>query len=392
MSERLGISSISGILHFGRYPAYHGISEPHLALKSSKTVVETAAYYYAASLSIAAFAEAYVRDNGLMSGTSETTFEPEGTMTRGMLATTLYRIAGSPSLENENLGYPYADVPGDAWYADGFYWARLAGVVSGYSDERFGPNDPVTREQIAVILWRDAGSPEAQAGSPFADEGSIASWAGQVVDWAQSSGILSGRENNRFVPQASATRAEVAVMLRAYRTMGASETPEPPAEGSHVLVAYFSATGNTERVSNAIAEAAGGDLFEITPADPYTDDDLNWTDENSRVVQEYENPDARDTELVAYTPENWADYDVVFVGYPIWWGIAAWPVDGFVAENDFTGKTVIPFCTSSSSGLGESGTRLAGLAGTGDWMEGQRFRSSASQEDVTAWVESLGLN
>ena len=212
------------------------------------------------------------------------------------------------------------------------------------------------------------------------------------MDWAQSSGILSGRENNRFVPQASATRAEVAVMLRAYRTMGASETPETPAEGSHVLVAYFSATGNTERVANAIAEAAGGDLFEITPADPYTDDDLNWTDENSRVVQEYENPDARDTELIAYTPESWADYDVVFVGYPIWWYDAAWPVDGFVAENDFTGKTVIPFCTSSSSGIGESGTRLAGLAGTDDWMEGQRFRSSASQEDVTAWVESLGLN
>ena len=392
MSERLGISSISGILHFGRYPAYHGISEPHLALKSSKTVVETAAYYYAASLSIAAFAEAHVRDNGLMSGTSETTFEPEGTMTRGMLATTLYRIAGSPSLENENLGYPYADVPGDAWYADGFYWARLAGVVSGYSDERFGPNDPVTREQIAVILWRDAGSPEAQAGSPFADEGSIASWAAQAVDWAQSSGILSGRENSRFDPQASATRAEVAVMLRAYRTMGASELPEPPAEGSHVLVAYFSATGNTEGVANAIAEATGGDLFEITPADPYSSADLNWTDENSRVVYEYENPEARDTELVAYTPENWADYDVVFVGYPIWWYDAAWPVDGFVAENDFTGKTVIPFCTSSSSGIGESGTRLAGLAGTGDWLEGQRFRSSASQEDVTAWVESLGLN
>ena len=181
-------------------------------------------------------------------------------------------------------------------------------------------------------------------------------------------------------------------MLRAYRTMGASELPEPPAEGSHVLVAYFSATGNTERVANAIAEATGGDLFEITPADPYTDDDLNWTDENSRVVQEYENPDARDTELVAYTPENWADYDVVFVGYPIWWYDAAWPVDGFVEANDFTGKTVVPFCTSSSSRLGESGQRLAQLAGTGDWMEGQRFRSSASQEDVTAWVESLGLN
>ena len=250
----------------------------------------------------------------------------------------------------------------------------------------------MSREQIAVILWRDAGSPEAQAGAPFTDEGSIASWADQAVDWAQSSGILSGRENNRFDPQASATRAEVAVMLRAYRTMGASETPGTPEEGSHVLVAYFSATGNTERVANAIAEAAGGDLFEITPADPYTDDDLNWTDENSRVVQEYENPEERDVELTAYTPDNWADYDVVYIGYPIWWYDAAWPVDGFVEANDFTGKTVIPFCTSSSSGLGESGQRLAQLAGTGTWLEGERFHSGASQEDVNAWVESLGLN
>ena len=145
-------------------------------------------------------------------------------------------------------------------------------------------------------------------------------------------------------------------------------------------------------MANAIAEAAGGDLFEITPADPYTDDDLNWTDENSRVVQEYENPEERDVELTAYTPDNWADYDVVYIGYPIWWYDAAWPVDGFVEANDFTGKTVIPFCTSSSSGLGESGQRLAQLAGTGTWLEGERFRSGASQEDVNAWVESLGLN
>ena len=80
----------------------------------------------------------YVRDNGLMSGVSDTAFAPDESMTRGMLVTTLYRLAGSPPLENENLGYPFADVPGDAWYADGVYWARLNGVVSGYSDERFG--------------------------------------------------------------------------------------------------------------------------------------------------------------------------------------------------------------------------------------------------------------
>ena len=81
----------------------------------------------------------------------------------------------------------------------------------------------------------------------------------------------------------------------------------------------------------------------------------------------------------------------MFIGYPIWWGIAAWPVSSFVAANDFTGKTVIPFCTSSSSGLGESGDLLADLAGTGDWQEGERFRSSASSEDVSEWVDSLNL-
>ena len=157
----------------------------------------------------------------------------------------------------------------------------------------------------------------------------------------------------------------------------------------NVLIAYYSATGNTEAVANMIADATGGDLFELEPTEPYTDDDLNWSDDNSRVSQEHENEDQRDVELVSTTPENWDSYDTVFIGYPIWWGIAAWPVDHFVEDNDFTGKTVIPFCTSASSGIGDSGELLADMAGTGDWQEGQRFRSSVSDEDVVAWVESL---
>ena len=163
------------------------------------------------------------------------------------------------------------------------------------------------------------------------------------------------------------------------------------ADSGNVLVVYYSATGNTETVANYIAEATGGDIFEITPAEPYTDDDLNWTDENSRVTREHEDESLRDVELTTTQVENWDSYDTVFLGYPIWWGIAAWPVDGFVEANDFTGKTVIPFCTSSSSGLGESGSRLAELADAGDWLEGQRFPSSASQADVEAWVDGLGL-
>ena len=162
-------------------------------------------------------------------------------------------------------------------------------------------------------------------------------------------------------------------------------------ENGGVLVVYYSATGNTEAVAGYIAEATGGDLFELEPAEPYTDADLNWTDENSRVTLEHEDESLRDVELVADTVDNWDSYDTVFIGYPIWWGIAAWPVDTFVEANDFTGKTVIPFCTSSSSGLGESGSRLAELADAGDWLEGQRFPSSASQADVEAWVDGLGL-
>ena len=164
------------------------------------------------------------------------------------------------------------------------------------------------------------------------------------------------------------------------------------AADSNVLVVYYSASGNTETAANYIAQATGGDIFEITPAEPYTSDDLNWTDENSRVSREHEDESLRDVELTTTEVENWDSYDTVFIGYPIWWGIAAWPVDGFVEANDFSGKTVIPFCTSSSSGLGQSGELLAQLAGTGDWQEGQRFRSSASQEDVNEWVDSLGLS
>ena len=167
---------------------------------------------------------------------------------------------------------------------------------------------------------------------------------------------------------------------------------ENTADSGSVLVVYYSASGHTKTVAGYIAQATGGDIFEITPVEPYTDDDLNWSDSDSRVTREHEDESLRDMELTTTEVENWDSYDTVFIGYPIWWGIAAWPVDGFVEANDFTGKTVIPFCTSSSSGLGESGQLLADLAGTGDWQEGQRFRSSASQEDVTEWVDSLGLS
>ena len=165
---------------------------------------------------------------------------------------------------------------------------------------------------------------------------------------------------------------------------------EASASGN-VLVVYYSATGNTEEAANMIADATGGDLFVLEPVEPYTDDDLNYGDENSRVSQEYADESLRDVELVSTTVEGFEEYDTVFIGYPIWWQVAAWPVDSFVENNDFTGKTVVPFCTSASSGIGESGQLLADMAGTGDWQEGMRFSSSVDEADVQEWIDGLGL-
>lgn len=157
------------------------------------------------------------------------------------------------------------------------------------------------------------------------------------------------------------------------------------------LVVYFSATGSTQKVAETLAKTAEADLFEITPVNPYTSADLNWSNENSRVSVEHNDESKRDVPLTKVTPDNWADYDTVFIGYPIWWGIAAWPVSSFVKGNDFTGKTVIPFCTSASSGIGRSGELLAEAAGTGNWLDGERFSSGASSENVEAWVNGLKL-
>ena len=167
--------------------------------------------------------------------------------------------------------------------------------------------------------------------------------------------------------------------------------PETQPETGKTLVVYYSASGNTERVAKDIAEAAGADLFEIVPTEVYTSEDLNWTNPDSRVSREHDDESLRDVPLTTTEVPDWDSYDTVFIGYPIWWGIAAWPVDTFVKNNDFTGKTVITFATSSSSGMGQSGSLLADMAGTGEWQEGQRFSSGVSSDDVQSWVNGLGL-
>ena len=193
-------------------------------------------------------------------------------------------------------------------------------------------------------------------------------------------------------PETSApTEQPATVPSESSSTAPTESEPETQPETGKTLVVYYSASGNTERVAKDIAEAAGADRFEIVPTEVYTSEDLNWTNSDSRVSREHDDESLRDVPLTTTEVPDWDSYDTVFIGYPIWWGIAAWPVDTFVKSNDFTGKTVIPFATSSSSGMGQSGSLLADMAGTGEWQEGQRFSSGVSSDDVQSWVNGLGL-
>ena len=142
-------------------------------------------------------------------------------------------------------------------------------------------------------------------------------------------------------------------------------------------------------MADEIAKNLNADLFEIEPVDTYTSDDLNWSNENSRVSKEHDDEALRNVELKSTNVPNWENYDTVLIGYPIWWGIAAWPVNNFVKGNDFTGKTVIPFCTSASSGLGQSDELLEKMANGGKFQKGMRFSSGASETEIKKWTDSL---
>ena len=165
------------------------------------------------------------------------------------------------------------------------------------------------------------------------------------------------------------------------------------AAGGKTLVVYYSATGRTERVAKVIAKERQADIMKLVPNPDYTEADLDYNDKSSRVSCEHDDASLRDKiQLQKAVPDNWASYDTIFLGYPIWWSIAAWPVDAFVKANDFTGKNVVTFATAGVSPLGNSGKLLAEMAGgKGNWQDGTCFTGSLDDAKVQEWVRSLNL-
>ena len=183
----------------------------------------------------------------------------------------------------------------------------------------------------------------------------------------------------------------IIIVLGAFFLLSRENEPNKTKENylGKTIVIYYSATNNTKKVAKQIANNLDCDLFEVVPKDKYTSDDLNYNDNNSRVYKEYNNEALRDIKLNTTKIDNWEQYDTVIIGYPIWWGIAAWPMSSFVKNIDFDGKNIIPFCTSASSDIGESDVLLKEAAASGTWKKGIRFSSNVSDKEIKNWTDSL---
>ena len=162
---------------------------------------------------------------------------------------------------------------------------------------------------------------------------------------------------------------------------------EMPTANGKTLVVYFSATGTTKGVAETIAAVEHADLYEIVPAQPYSDADLNWSDSNSRSTKEQNDKSARPQ--ITSDAVTLDGVDTIYIGYPIWWGEEPRILDTFVEQYSFDGITMIPFCTSGGSGIGRSGKNLEELAGSGNWLDGGRLRGGMSESDVQSWIDGL---
>lgn len=297
-------------------------------------------------------AVAWCQENSILNGVGGGRFDPEGSLTRTMLVTALYRAEGEPAVS----GMPaFTDTQAGTWYSNAVVWAENEGLVRGYGDGRFGTDDPVSVEQMEVILGRYMGDGPEWAGDPS--------------------------------KAVAATRAQVAAAL--YNALK-NRREKPVRETGKVLVAYFSCTNTTKGIAELIAAETGGTLYEIEAADPYTAEDLKYYT-NGRADREQDDPNCRPA--IAGEVADVEQYDTVFLGYPIWHGQAPRIISTFLERYDFSGKTLIPFCTSHSSGIGSSDTSLHPLTSdTTTWKPGKRFSGSEGQGELSQWIAGLDLS
>ena len=358
------------------------------ALASSYTDVADGAWY--------AEAVEALREKEIMNGVGNGKFGPDETFTRAQLATVLYRMAGSPAVTGEDS---FTDTQSGTWYSDAVLWASQNKVVNGMGNGLLGTDEAATQEQLTVMLWRDAGSyrlDREKYASAEGVENQASDWAFDAVVWAKAEALIA--DLDAYAPTKAASRAQVADMVYRYMKLreqfasvdAVSGATQKADEGGKALVAYFSATGNTEGVAKHIADATGATLYEIKPETPYTSADLNYSDSSTRATREQNDAAAR--HAISGSVENMADYDVVFLGYPIWWGQAPKILYTFVESYSFDGKTVIPFCTSGSNGIGSSATNLQKSAPEANWLAGNRFSGGASRDSVVSWINGLNLN
>lgn len=160
-------------------------------------------------------------------------------------------------------------------------------------------------------------------------------------------------------------------------------------DNNKILVAYFSCTGNTENVAKQIATVTNGDLYTIEPTQPYTDADLRYNDNTTRATKEQHDTTIRPA--INKTLDNINQYDVIFIGYPIWWNQAPRVINTFLESYDFSGKTIIPFCTSGGSEIENSVNQLKSTYNNITILDGQRFNSNVSQDEVSTWINSLNI-
>ena len=458
-----------------------------------------------------------LREMGLMNGVGDNRFDADGVFTRAQLATVLYRMAGSPAVSGED---GFTDTAPGQWYTDAVLWASQNGVVEGYGNGLFGTTDATTQEQMAVMLWRNAGSYvlDATYDDPDAVEHQASDWAFDAVRWARVDGLLT--DEIPFATKAPASRAQVADMVYRYLQLlerfsdvdavssatqkadsieeivltvagkeltvdwaenssvdalrellkkgditldmsdyGGFEKGAPlpeslpqnneqmntdagdiilyqgkqfviyydtnswsltplgkitgiskaelqsllgagnvtavlslvklePDAGTHTLVAYFSATGNTRPLAEYAAAYLGADLYEIVPEIPYTEDDLKYYTD-CRADREQNDPDARPAIGVALP--DMSQYDTVVIGHPIWHGQAPKIIYTFLESFDPSGKQLVTFCTSGSSGLGSSAENLKKLKPDATWLESRRFPIGTQKEPVETWLAEIGL-